>query len=47
MVSTDFLKKCERSVVCAAFCERTFEVGERSEVGALEVLQKKIDFIYL
>ena len=29
-----------RAVVCAAFCERTFEVGERSEVGALEVLQK-------
>ena len=25
---------------CAALSERTFEVGEHSEVGALEVLQK-------
>lgn len=31
-----FLKKNERSVVWAAFCECTFEVGEPSELGALE-----------
>ena len=31
-----FFKKSARFGACSAFCERTFEVGERSEVGALE-----------
>ena len=35
-----FLKKNERTVVWAASCECTFEVGERREVGALEVTKK-------
>ena len=30
------MKKCERSVVWAALGESTFEVGEHSEVGALD-----------
>ena len=35
-----FVNIFERSVIWAAFHERSFEVGERSEVGALEVTTK-------
>ena len=35
-VATDFMTICERTGVWAALSERSFEVGERSEVGDLE-----------
>ena len=35
-----FANNCERTGVWAALSERSYEVGERSEVGALEVQQK-------
>ena len=51
-----FLKKNERTVVWAASCGCTFEVGERREVDALEgttknahtqEITKKINFSFL
>ncbi len=36
-----FVNIFERPVIWAAFHERSFEVGERSEVGALEGTTKK------
>ena len=35
-----FVNIFKRPVIWAAFHERSFEVGERSEVGALEVTTK-------
>ena len=35
-----FCKYYERTGVCPAFYNCSFEVGERSEVGAIEVLKK-------